>query len=70
MWRVTLTPVVINAARHIAFLVSGAGKAEMLHRVIEGPLQPVVLPSQAIKPTSGTLTWLLDQPAAAGLRAK
>jgi 6-phosphogluconolactonase len=68
MWRVTLTPVVINAARQVAFLVSGANKAEMLHRVLEGPYQPVVLPSQIIKPTRGELRWLLDAPAAAQLR--
>jgi 6-phosphogluconolactonase len=68
MWRVTLTPVVINAARQVAFLVSGANKAEMLHRVLEGPYQPVVLPSQIIKPTTGELHWLLDAPAAAQLR--
>ncbi|MEJ2090893.1 MAG: 6-phosphogluconolactonase [Syntrophobacterales bacterium] len=68
MWRITMTPVVINAARQVAFLVSGANKAEMLHRVLEGPYQPVVLPSQIIKPTRGELRWLLDAPAAAQLR--
>jgi 6-phosphogluconolactonase len=68
MWRVTLTPVVINAARQVAFLVSGAHKADMLQRVLEGPYQPVVLPSQIIKPASGDLQWLVDEPAAAKLR--
>jgi len=68
MWRVTMTPVIINAARQVVFLVSGANKAEMLQRVLEGPYQPVVLPSQIVKPVSGELHWLLDQPAAAKLR--
>jgi 6-phosphogluconolactonase len=68
MWRVTMTPVIINAARQVAFLVSGAQKAEMLQRVLEGPYQPVVLPSQIIKPAPGELHWLLDAPAAAELR--
>jgi 6-phosphogluconolactonase len=68
MWRVTMTPVVINAARQVAFLVSGANKADMLQRVLEGPYQPVVLPSQIIKPGSGELHWLVDEPAAAKLR--
>jgi 6-phosphogluconolactonase len=36
--------------------------------VLEGPYQPVVLPSQIIKPASGELHWLLDEPAAAKLR--
>jgi 6-phosphogluconolactonase len=70
MWRISMTPVVINAARRVAFLVSGANKAEMLDRVLEGPYQPVVLPSQIIKPTRGELHWLLDEPAAAQLRRK
>ena len=68
MWRVTMTPVIINAARQVAFLVSGAQKAEMLQRVLEGPYQPVVLPSQIVKPVCGELHWMLDQPAAAKLR--
>jgi 6-phosphogluconolactonase len=68
MWRVTMTPVVINASREVAFLISGAGKADVLQRVLEGPYEPVVLPSQIIKPVSGKLRWLLDEPAAARLR--
>ena len=69
-WRLTLTPVVINAARQVAFLVSGANKAEVLHQVLEGPYQPVVLPAQIIRPHSGDLRWLLDAAAAARLRQK
>jgi 6-phosphogluconolactonase len=69
-WRITMTPVVINASRKVAFLVSGGGKADVLQRVLEGPYQPVVLPSQIIKPASGELHWLLDAPAAAKLRSE
>ena len=69
MWRLTLTPAAINAARNVAFLVSGAGKAEMLERVLQGPPDPIVLPSQVIRPVNGQLHWLLDRPAAARLRA-
>ena len=68
MWRVTLTPVVINAASNVTFLVSGAGKAERLREVLEGPYQPEVLPAQVIKPRNGQLTWLVDRPAAARLK--
>jgi 6-phosphogluconolactonase len=68
MWRVTLTPVIFNAARQVAFLVAGADKAEMLPKVLEGPYQPVVLPAQIIKPTQGELHWLVDAAAAARLR--
>ena len=67
MWRVTLTPPVLNAAVHVAFVVSGAGKAAMLHRVLEGPSNPSVLPAQAIVPVDGVLDWLVDADAAARL---
>ncbi len=68
MWRITLTPVILNAARNVAFLVKGSDKAEMLPRVLEGSYQPVVLPAQIIKPTNGELRWLVDAAAAANLR--
>ena len=67
MWRVTLTPRVLNAARCVVFLVAGAEKAAMLQRVIQGPRMPIVLPSQSIQPSSGDLRWLLDRAAAAQL---
>jgi len=67
MWRVTLTPPVINAAADAVFLVSGAGKAAMLQRVLEGPRQPDALPAQAIAPRAGA-AWLVDVAAAAELR--
>ena len=67
-WRVTLTPVVINAAANVAFVVSGAGKAERLKQVLTGPYQPDVLPSQIVRPTHGRLSWLVDSDAAARLK--
>ena len=67
MWRLTLTPPAINAARRVAFLVSGADKADVLHRVLQGPRQPIVLPSQAIRPTERPALWLIDAAAAAKL---
>jgi 6-phosphogluconolactonase len=67
-WRVTLTPVVINAAENIAFIVAGANKAERVREVLQGPSQPTVLPSQAIKPTRGRLVWLMDSAAASQLK--
>ncbi|MBU0495599.1 MAG: 6-phosphogluconolactonase [Chloroflexi bacterium] len=63
-WRVTLTPIVINAGAQVTFVVSGAGKAERLHKVLAGPYQPDVLPAQIVQPTTGCLLWLID--AAAG----
>ena len=65
--RLTLTPPVLNAAREIVFVAGGAGKAETLRRVLEEPERHHDLPSQIIRPTDGTLTWLIDDAAAANL---
>ena len=67
MWRVTLTPVAINAAAHVTFIVSGAGKAERLREVLAGPYQPDVLPAQIVRPADGHLLWLVDAAAAVHL---
>jgi 6-phosphogluconolactonase len=68
MWRLTLTPPAINAARKVAFLVSGAGKADVLARVLEGPYDPTVLPSQIIRPKDSRALWLIDAAAASRLQ--
>jgi 6-phosphogluconolactonase len=65
--RVTMTPTILNAARHVLFLVAGSEKAEALARVLEGPEEPRRLPAQSIQPVSGTLAWFVDQTAAARL---
>ena len=62
--RLTLTPAVINCARHVIFLVTGGSKATTLQNVLYGPHQPENLPAQRIQPSSGTLTWLVDTAAA------
>lgn len=62
--RVTLTLTVLNNARNVLFLVAGADKAETAVRVLEGPYAPTELPSQSVRPTGGTLTWLMDRAAA------
>jgi 6-phosphogluconolactonase len=66
-WRVTMTAPLINAARHVAFFVEGAGKAETLRRVLHGLYDPDVLPAQMIQPAGGQLHWLVDAAAAAQL---
>jgi len=69
-WRVTLTPVLINAAAEILFLVSGETKAAIVRRVLEGPWQPQELPAHLIAPTDGRTLWLLDAAAARDLEAR
>jgi 6-phosphogluconolactonase len=62
--RVTFTPLLINAARHVLFLVSGADKANALAATLRGPHDPARYPAQRIRPVDGALTWLVDQAAA------
>lgn len=68
MWRVTLTPRVLNAARVVAFAVEGVQKAATLAAVREGPYDPTHLPAQIVRPTGGRLVWLVDDLAAGMLK--
>jgi 6-phosphogluconolactonase len=68
-WRITLTWPVINHATSVFFLIGGADKAELVQQVFAGPRDPERLPSQLIWPSSGILTLVLDQAAAALLPA-
>ena len=65
--RITLTVPVINAAAHILFLVSGDEKAEILGRVFQREAPDPDLPVSMIHPKRGSLTWMVDRAAAAGL---
>ncbi len=65
--RITMTPVVLNNAAEVQFLVAGASKVDVLPQVISGPYEPDRLPSQTVKPSSGQLRWILDREAAAKL---
>lgn len=66
MWRITLTPVVINAARAVTFLVVGSAKAPRLAEVLDGGGDG--LPAGRIRPVDGVLTWMVDEAAAALVR--
>ena len=68
--RITLTYPVINACRHAVFLVSGAKKAAVLCEVLEGNPTRDERPAAGIRPTDGTLTWIVDQEAAGQLSDK
>jgi len=67
--RLTITLPVINAARRVLFLVTGAGKAGIAAEVLEGLRIPTAVPAQAVAPHPGTLTWLLDEAAASEIGA-
>ena len=64
-FRLTLTYPVLNAARHVIFLVTGMDKAEIVHQVLEGPSGK--FPAQGIQPAHGSLEWFLDRGAASML---
>jgi 6-phosphogluconolactonase len=67
MWRVTLTPAILNQASEVIFLVSGGEKAAILRRVLYGARATDELPAQVIAPVEGRLRWLVDAAAAAEL---
>lgn len=56
MWRITFTYPLIDAARHVCFLVNSAGKDAILDEVFSGKSS---YPCAAVNPTDGKLTWLL-----------
>lgn len=66
-WRITLTAPVINHGREVAFLIEGAGKAQVVHDVFAGSYDPESKPSQLVRPGSGRLSVWLDAAAAAQL---
>ena len=61
--RVTFTLPLINAARHVAFLVTGRDKNAALRRVLNGD---PALPAARVAPPDGTLTFLADAAALTG----
>jgi len=60
--RITLTYPVLNAAAHVAFLVTGATKTEALLGVIRG-----TVPAAGVRPVDGELRWFLDAAAAGSI---
>ncbi|MDO1528834.1 6-phosphogluconolactonase [Fulvimonas sp. R45] len=66
-WRLTLTLPVLDAAAAVWLLADGAGKADVLAQVLDGPWQPDVLPMQYVAPAQGEYVWWLDRAAAARL---
>lgn len=63
-YRITLTLPVLNNGKSVIFLVTGASKARALREVIFSNKQTNLYPAQAISPTSGAVSWLVDKAAA------
>jgi 6-phosphogluconolactonase len=62
--RITLTYPALNSAAHVLFLVTGADKAAIAARAINGDRSHGEVPVHRIAPTDGTITWVLDEAAA------
>lgn len=63
--RLTITSVVIDAARAVLVLVTGGGKADALAQVVDGPRAPARWPAQLAR--GPRALWLIDRAAAAQL---
>ncbi|KAH9835744.1 6-phosphogluconolactonase [Rhodofomes roseus] len=60
--RITFTYPVINHASRVAFVVSGAAKADTLQTVLDKPEEG--LPASRVRPTHpGQVYWFVDDPA-------
>ena len=70
--RVTLTLMVLNAAREVAFLITGAPKAETFSWIIRERWKGVgaKLPAALVQPTEGRVHWFVDRDAAPFLGPK
>jgi 6-phosphogluconolactonase len=67
--RISLTLPVLNSARCVTFLVSGTDKAAVLRAVLEEDVQGEQYPSKLVRPSEGTLIWLIDRAAASQLKS-
>lgn len=65
--RLSFTLPVLNAARCVAFLVSGTDKASVLKTVLEENAPGEQYPAKLVNPSSGKLIWFLDRGAASAL---
>ncbi len=65
--RITLTLPVINHARQVVFVATGASKADILPQVLVG--NPAY-PAQHVHPDYGQLHWFVDEAAAVNIDRK
>jgi 6-phosphogluconolactonase len=69
--RITLTFPVVNSARYCIFVATGAGKADILHRMVDlkqdFPASKGKDNLNVVNPVNGKLYWLVDGPACTSL---
>lgn len=67
--RVSLSGKTINAAKRVAFLVTGENKAEKVKEIVEEPeASAKKYPAALVQPKSGELYWFLDKKATKNIR--
>ncbi len=66
-YRISMTFPTLNNSRTVLFLVSGAGKKQILREVLEEERNR--FPAQRVQPTSGKLYWFVDEAAASQLQS-
>lgn len=66
--RVTVTFRLINSARQVLFLVTGASKADVIQQALS-EISPAgrLLPVHQVQPVDGSITWILDRAAAGSI---
>jgi 6-phosphogluconolactonase len=70
IYRLTLTPPILNRSANIVFLVSQGEKAKILKDILEGTSSMHQIPASAIRSESGRTMWFTDRQAAALLDPK
>jgi 6-phosphogluconolactonase len=61
--RITMTLPLINNARHIVFVVSGAGKKSILSEILKPGIHGQKIPAGLVNPHHGDLRWFADREA-------
>ena len=59
-WRLTFTFKLINAARHVCFLVNANKAPDLIEHILAGDTR---FPAARVQPKSGKLTWILGEAA-------
>ena len=54
--RITMTFPLLNAARHVGFLVKGADKLPLVEQIVAGGSP---LPAAHVRPSNGAVTWIV-----------
>jgi 6-phosphogluconolactonase len=63
MYRISLSPFVVNQSVNIAFLVTGNSKTPVLKNILQQQPPDITYPAQLIRAANGQLHWFIDEAA-------